>query len=70
MSGYTKNFHETKHMYFLIKDEVLLKKYIKIRDKVNNSIKKGFNSVPVYPILKPNFHVTVVRGWKRWAPSQ
>ena len=35
-------------MYFLIKDDELLEEYNKIWDKVNNSIKKGFNSEPVY----------------------
>ena len=36
-----------KDMYFLIKDDELLEKY-KIWDKVINSIKKGFDTEPVY----------------------
>ena len=66
MSGYTKNYIETKYMFFIIKDDELLQKWIKIWNKV----KSGIKSVPVYPLLKPNFYVTVVRGWKRWAPFQ
>ena len=40
MSGYRKNFNETKYMSFLIKDNVLLQKCNKIWNKVSNSIKK------------------------------
>ena len=35
-------------MSFLIKDYELLGKYNRIWDKLNNSIKKGFDSEPVY----------------------
>ena len=35
-------------MSFLIKDYELLKKYSKIWDKVSNSMRKGFDSTPVY----------------------
>ena len=70
MSGYTKNYIETKYMFFIIKDDELLQKWIKIWNKVKSGIKKGFDCVPVYPLLKPNFYVTVVREWKRWAPFQ
>ena len=48
MSRYTKGFSETKYMSFLIKDDELLEKYNKIWDKINNIIKKGFDSEPVY----------------------
>ena len=43
-----KRFHETKYMSFLIKDDEVLEKYNKISDKGSNSIKKGFDSEPVY----------------------
>ena len=46
MSGYRKNFEETEYMYFLIKDEELLKIYDKICEKVSNTTKKGFDSKP------------------------
>lgn len=35
-------------MSFFIKDEHLLKKYNKIRNKVSNVINRGFDSKPVY----------------------
>ena len=35
-------------MYFLIKNNKLLEKYSRIRDKVSKSIKKRFDSEPVY----------------------
>ena len=34
MSAYRKDFDETKHMSFLIKDDELLGKYIEIWEKV------------------------------------
>ena len=34
------DFDEIKHMCFLIKSDHLLEKYMEIREKVNNSIKK------------------------------
>ena len=34
-------------MYFLSKDDEVQEKYVKIWDKVSNSIKKRFNSEPV-----------------------
>ena len=36
-----------KRIYFLIKDDVLLKKYNEIWEKVKNSIKKEIDSEPV-----------------------
>ena len=36
------------NMSFLIKDDELLQKHSKIWDKVNNSMKKGFDSEPAY----------------------
>ena len=33
---------------FLIKDDELLEKYNEIRDKVSNSVKKGFHSESLY----------------------
>ena len=35
-------------MYFLIKDDDLLEKYITVWDKVNADTKKEFDSAPVY----------------------
>ena len=39
---------ETKYMFFFIKDDELLEKYNKIWEKAKNSIKKEFDSKPVY----------------------
>ena len=47
MSAGTKNFDETKDMLFLIEDDGLLETCNKILDKVNNSIKKYFDIIPV-----------------------
>ena len=44
MSGYRKDFDETKFMSFLIKNEELLEKYNRIWNKFNNSIKKRLDS--------------------------
>ena len=48
MSRYVKSFDETKYTYILINDDELRKKYNKIWDKVSNSIKKEFETKPVY----------------------
>ena len=48
MSAYRKDFDETKYTSFLIKDDELLKKYNKIWKKVKNSLKKEYDSEPVY----------------------
>ena len=47
MSEYRRNFNETKHVSFLIKDDEFSAKYDEIWDKISNSIKKGFDSEPV-----------------------
>ena len=48
-STYVKNYDGlTKWMYFLIKDDNLLKKYNIVWDKFSVDIKKEFNSKPVY----------------------
>ena len=47
MRGYEKHF-DKKYMFSLIKDDELLKKYNKMWNKVSNSIKKEFDSEPVY----------------------
>ena len=47
MSSYRKHFDETKYIFFLIKDNELLKKYDEIWEKVKNSLKK-FDSEWVY----------------------
>ena len=48
MSAYRRDFDETKYMSFLIKDDELLEKYNEIWEKVKNSIRKEFDSKPVY----------------------
>ena len=48
-STYVKSYDgQTKWMYFLIKDDDLLKKYKTIWDKVSADIKKEFDSKSVY----------------------
>ena len=44
MTGYRKNFDETKCIRFLIKDDELLEKYNKIWDQVSNIIEKKYLS--------------------------
>ena len=48
MIVYRKDFHETKYMSFLIKDDELLEAYHEIWEKVKNIIKKEFDSEPLY----------------------
>ena len=48
LSAYRRDSDKTKYMYFLIKDNELLKKYNEIWNKVSKVIKKGFDSEPVY----------------------
>ena len=48
MSAYRRDFAETKHISFLIKDDELIEKDNEIWKKVKNSIKKEFDSEPVY----------------------
>ena len=48
MTAYRGDYDKTKYMSFLIKNEELLEKHNKIWDKVSNSMKKGFDSKPVY----------------------
>ena len=48
MRTYRRDFDETKYTSFLIKDDELLEKYNEIWEKVQNSIKKEFESKPVY----------------------
>ena len=43
-----RDFDETKYISFLIKNVEVLEKYNKIWKKVKNSIKKEFESEPVY----------------------
>ena len=44
MTTYRKDFNKTKYVSFLIKDDELLKKYNEIWEKINNSLKKEFDS--------------------------
>ena len=48
MSAYRRDFDETKYISFLIKYDELLEKYNEIWEKVKNSLKKEFDSEPVY----------------------
>ena len=48
MTANRKDFNETKYISFLIKGDELLEKYNEIWEKVKNSIKKEFDSEPVY----------------------
>ena len=48
MTTYRKDFDETKYLYFLIKDDELLEKYLEIWEKPKNSLNKEFDSEPVY----------------------
>ena len=48
MNAHIKDFDETKFMTFLIKDDELLEMYNKIWEKVKDSLKKEFDSEPVY----------------------
>ena len=48
MSAYIRDFDETKYISFLIKDNELLEKFNEICEKVKSSIKKEFDSEPVY----------------------
>ena len=45
MNAYRRDFDETKHMSFLIKDDKLSEKY---NEKVSKTIKQKFDSEPVY----------------------
>ena len=47
--AYVKSYDiQTKWMYFLIKDDDLLKKYKNISDKLSADLKKEFDSKPAY----------------------
>ena len=48
MIAYRINLDESKYMSFLIKDDELLEKYNETWEKVSKSIKKEFDSEPVY----------------------
>ena len=48
MSAYGRAFTEMKYMSFLTKHDKLLEKYNEIQEKVKNSIRKEFDSKPVY----------------------
>ena len=48
-TAYVKSYDgQTKWMYFLIEDDVLLEKYNNVWDKVSGDIKKEFDSEPVF----------------------
>ena len=48
MNARRRDFDETIYMSFLIKDDELLEKNNEIWENVRNSIKKEFDSEPVY----------------------
>ena len=48
MSADKKDFDQTKFMVFLIKGDKLLEQYNEIWEKVKHSLKKEFDSKPVY----------------------
>ena len=48
MITYKRNFDENRHIYFLIKKEKLVIKYMEILEKVSNIIKNKFNSEFIY----------------------
>ena len=48
MRAYRRDFDETEYMSFLIKNNKLQEKYNGIWNKVRNTIKKRFDSEPVY----------------------
>ena len=48
MSAYTRDFDETKYMSFSIKYDELSEKNNEIWEKHRNSIKKEFDSEPIY----------------------
>ena len=49
MNGYVKHFDSTKtKMFFKLSDNKVLKKYIKIWEKVSNLMNTKFDSEPVY----------------------
>ena len=48
MSEQRRDFDKAKYMSCLIKDDELLETFNEIWEKVCNSIKKGFDSEPVY----------------------
>ena len=45
---YRKDFDEIKHISFLIKDDELLEEWNEIQKNVKDSLKKEFDSEPVY----------------------
>ena len=47
MSAYSRDFDETKYMYFLIKNDESLEKY-DIWNNVSNTIKEKFDNEHVY----------------------
>ena len=47
MIGYAKNFDSNKTMPFKVGDNMLLKKYSKIWEKISNLMNKEFDSEPV-----------------------
>ena len=48
MSTYRRDFDGTKYISFLIQDDELLENYNKIWEKVKDSLKKEFDSEPVF----------------------
>ena len=62
MIAYRINLDESKYMSFLIKDDELLEKYNETWEKVSKSIKKEFDSEPVY---KEKYIKTKIKNYRR-----
>ena len=45
---YKRNLHEKRSIYFLLKEEKVFIKYMKILEKVSNISKNKFNSELIY----------------------
>ena len=48
MTGYARKFGENATVSFIVKDKMLLKKYIKIWETIEELMKINFESKPVY----------------------
>ena len=53
MSACGRDFDETKYISFLRKNGELLGTFDKLSNKVSNTIKKGFDSEPIYNEMYP-----------------
>ena len=76
LSVYTKSFNKAKCMSFLIKHDELLEKYNKMWDKLSNSIKKRFDSEPIFNEkyiknkIKSYESIISTIFWDDWIPKE